>query len=297
MRQAWLILIGFSCSGAPPQSPTSGSYHGGEASFSRAADRMMVAVPAGPYIAGSTPEERLEAYDDYFASAGEDAARTGKWFAHEEERHVAKLGAFHIDLQPVTNAAYAEFVRDTDAGPPFVSEAVWRAQGFGHDYDAQVRRYNWDSETPPAGREYHPVVLVTWEEALAYCAWRGALVGEARRLPTAPEFERAVRGPEGQVYPWGSDYRSGLLNSHVDGPDDTVAVGSFPDGVSPSGILDGAGNVRQWTATPWPHERDAMTVKGSAWDAHAGLGRGAAVEGFARSVRHVGLGFRCAADG
>jgi formylglycine-generating enzyme required for sulfatase activity len=140
------------------------------------------------------------------------------------------------------------------------------------------------------------VVLVTWADAAAYCAWRGAVVGQRRRLPSAAEYEKAARGPEGSVYPWGSEFASEKLNSQVSGPKDTMAAGSFPGGASPYGMLDAAGNVFQWTATPWPHKRDGMTVKGSAWDDFAGVGRGASLHGRKKHVRHVIVGFRCAAD-
>ncbi|MEM9493362.1 MAG: SUMF1/EgtB/PvdO family nonheme iron enzyme, partial [Myxococcota bacterium] len=195
---------------------------------SRAADRQMLTIPAGRYIAGSTPEERARAYDDYRATAGHDAARRGKWFDREEDRHVAQLSTYRIDISPVTQVAYAEFVRDTGAALPAVDAATWTKQGFVQHYEKHVVRYNWTTTRPPAGREDHPVVLITWEEARAYCAWRGAVVGEPRRLPSAAEFEKAARGPSGLVYPWGNEFEADKLNSQVAGPYDTTAVGSFP---------------------------------------------------------------------
>lgn len=296
-----LAMVGAACGASRPPSPaapTGGHYGGGDAPHSQAADRMMLAIPAGPYIAGSTPEERARAYDDSLATSGRDSARKLKWFDREEDRHQAELPGFRIDQQPVTQAAYAEFVRDTKAALPFVDEQTWRKQGFIQRYETQVMRMNWLSDAPPPGREDHPVVLITWDEAAAYCAWRGALVGEPRRLPTAAEFEKAARGDSGLTYPWGNEFDPDKLNSQVKGPLDTTAVGTFPDGASPYHMLDAAGNVFQWTSTPWPHarKRDTMTVKGSAWDDFGGLGRGAAQHGRGRSIRHVLVGFRCAAD-
>jgi formylglycine-generating enzyme required for sulfatase activity len=256
----------------------------------------MIAVAAGSYIAGSTLEEREQAYDAYRDTAGHDAARDNRWFEREEDRHLADLPGFHIDQQLVTHAAYAEFVRDTGAAPPFIDQATWRKQGFQQDYETEVARFNWHSTEPPAGREEHPVVLVTWDEARAYCAWRGDLVGEPRRLPTAAEYEKAARGASGLIYPWGNDFEPAKLNSQVSGPRDTVAVGTFPEGASPHGMLDAAGNVFQWTSTRWPHTQGRMTVKGSAWDDYAGVGRGASMHGRPARARHVIVGFRCAAD-
>ncbi len=271
----------------PPQRADTG--------LSQAADAQLIAIPAGRYVAGSTPEERAVAYDDYLATAGQDGARDGGWFDREEERHIAELPAFRIDLMPVTQAEYAEYVAAGGAPAPTMDEATWRAQGFQQVWPDEVVRYVWVDGRPPAGREDQPVVLVTHDEAAAYCAWRGEAVGEARRLPTAAEFEKAARGPEGLVYPWGNAFEKDKLNSEVAGPHDIVPAASFPDGKSYYGVLDLAGNVFQWTSTP--ASGDEFVVKGSAWEDYAGVGRGASGHGRPRGARHVIVGFRCAADG
>jgi formylglycine-generating enzyme required for sulfatase activity len=252
----------------------------------------MIAVPAGRYIAGSTPEERTGAYDDYLRTAGHDTARERKWFESEEDRHASELAAFRIDLMPVTQAEYAEFVTAKQAPPPLIDEAGWKAQGFIQDY-AVVERFNWREGRPPSGREEHPVVLVTWTEADRYCKWRGDLLGAERRLPTAAEFEKAARGESGLAYPWGNIYDPERLNSAVKGPGDTTPVGQFVTGASPYGVLEMSGNVFQWTSTRFKDGH--MTVKGSAWEDHAGVGRGASRHGRAIGARHVIVGFRCAA--
>jgi len=283
------------CSGPGPVIPGDRD----PAPLSRAGDVHMVLIPEGQYVTGSTPEEREAAYDDYLATAGHDAARDNNWFGREEDRHVAQLAAFRIDLMPVTNAQYAEFVATGAAPAPAMDEATWKAQGFAQAW-ADVTRFVWPAAGPPPAREDHPVVLVTWDQATAYCAWRGTIVGTPRRLPTAAEYEKASRGTDGMTYPWGNAFDATKLDSAVRGPNDTMPVGSFSEGASPFGVLDLAGNVFEWTSTPWPPgapvtARD-RTVRGSAWEDFAGVGRGASWHGRPRGVRHVIVGFRCAAD-
>jgi formylglycine-generating enzyme required for sulfatase activity len=271
------------------------------APISRGVDAQMIAIPAGRYVSGSTPEERAASYDAFLQSSGRDVARKNKWFENEDDRHVTELPAFAIDMTPVTNAAYAEFVDAGGAPAPTMDEATWKAQGFDQDWATEVARFVWKDGRPPEGRADHPVVLVTWAQADAYCAWRGKQVGAPRRLPTSAEFEKAARGAMGMTFPWGEDYDATKLASRAGGTDDTAAVGSFPAGASPFGVLDMAGNVYEWTSTPWPTGTDAarataMTVKGSAWDDWAGLGRGAQRHGRPKTIRHAIVGFRCAGD-
>jgi formylglycine-generating enzyme required for sulfatase activity len=287
MRVALLAVAG--CSGPAVSHPQPAN-----ASLSLAADEQMIVIPAGQYVAGSTPEERAAAYEDYQLTAGHDTAKENHWFDREEDRHTSNLPAFKIDLMPVTQAQYAEFVAAGKAPAPSITEAAWQAQGFSQDYATQVTRFLWKDGRPPVGREDHPVVLVTWDEANRYCKWRGEQRGEPRRLPTAAEFEKAARGDGGIAYPWGNTYDAAKLNSAVKGPNDTVSVGSFTEGASQYGVLGMAGNVFQWTSTPFSDGQ--MTVKGSAWEDFGGLGRGAGGHGRTKTVRHVIVGFRCAAD-
>ncbi len=288
-RFAVVVVVVAGCSSKPDVAHPSGS---AIAPLSLAKDEHMVLIPAGQYIAGSTHEERLAAYDDYMNTAGQDTAREKSWFEGEEDRHVAVLPAFRIDLMPVTQAEYAEYVTAKLAPPPSIDQAAWQAQGFIQDYSV-VERFIWRDGHPPTGREDHPVVLVTWKEAEAYCEWRGQLRGEQRRLPSEAEFEKAVRGDGGLAYPWGNVFESAKLNSAVKGPGDTTPVGQFVDGKSPYGVLDAAGNVFQWTSTKF--KQGQMTVKGSAWEDFGGIGRGASRHGRPVGARHVIVGFRCAA--
>ena len=289
MNRLAVVVLGCACSSQPdPVHPS-----GAAGPLSLAKDQHMVLVPAGQYIAGSTPEERTAAYDDYLATSGHDTARQKQWFEGESDRHMEKLPAFRIDLMPVTQAEYSEFVNAKLAPPPAIDEAQWKLQGFIQEYSV-VQRFIWHDGGPPKHHEDHPVVLVTWQEADAYCRWRGKLRGEERRLPSEGEFEKAARGDGGLVYPWGNVFDPEKLNSAVKGPHDTTPVGQFGAGASPYGVLDAAGNVFQWTATRF--KPGHMTVKGSAWEDYGGVGRGASKHGRAVNSRHVIVGFRCAAN-
>ena len=290
IRIALLATLAACSSGTGPEHPKSAA----AAPMSLAAAAQMVTVPAGQFVAGSTPEERAAAYEDYLTTSGHDTARERTWFDGEEDRHVAQNPGFRIDLMPVTMAAYAELVAAGGVPAPAIDQAAWTAQGFVQDYATQVARFVWRDNQPPSGRMDHPVVLVTWAEAQAYCKWRGEQRGESRRLPSAEEYEKATRGDGGLAYPWGNTYEADKLDSAVKGPGDTTPVGQFLNGASPYGVLDLAGNVFEWTSTPYGDGK--MTVKGSAWEDFGGVGRGASRHGRPQTVRHVIVGFRCAAD-
>jgi toxoflavin biosynthesis protein ToxD len=293
----YLAVVAAACSAAPAaQGPGARAV---SAPLSLAAEDRMVVVPAGRYIKGSTPEERATAYDDHQSTAGHDTARTEKWFEREVDRTVGELAAFRIDPMPVTQAQFAELVAAERMPPPSLDaaseadQARWQAQGVRDDLASLRALLAWRDGRPPDGREDHPVVLVSWSEAERYCVWRGAARGEKRRLPTADEFEKAARGASGMAYPWGNTFEADHLNSAVKGPGDTTPVGTYSAGASPYGLLDMAGNVLHWTATLVDGE---VIVKGSAWTAFAGLGRGAALDRRPRTARDVLVGFRCAAD-
>ncbi len=286
---ALLVFVELSCTQPHAAKPSPQS-----APLSYAADLSMLTVPGGSYRLGSTQAERERAYNDYLETHGDDSARRNSWFEREVEAHRANEVGFRLDKTPVTQAAYAEFVRAGGAPAPTMNATRWRKQGFSQPFESEVARYNWHADAPPKGRERHPVVLVEWRHAAAYCAWRGTLVASERWLPSATQFEKAARGPNDDIYPWGDSFDPTRLNNGYSAPRDTMPVQSFPNGRSPIGAFDMAGNVFQWTRTAWPSGRNRMTVKGSAWDDFGGLGRAAAAHGRPASAAHVIVGFRCA---
>ena len=152
--------------------------------------------------------------------------------ATEFPPHRVSVSSFFMDVYEVTNAQYQRFVLATGhPAPP-----------------------NWAGAHYPPGRADHPVTSVSWHDAGAYAAWRGV------RLPAETEWEYAARGSDGRMYPWGKSF-NGSLAAH--GSMSMVRVGQFPQGVSPFGIHDMAGNASEWTASrfqPYPGFGDYILV-------------------------------------
>jgi formylglycine-generating enzyme required for sulfatase activity len=182
--------------------------------------KEMIYIPGGEFLMGS--------------DAGQE---------NERPKHTVSVGAFYIDRYPVTNEEYKRFVDATDHPVPYY-KVEW----------ADVDEYNWDPETrtPPEGKEKHPVVLVTWEDAVAYATWAG------KRLPTEAEWERAARGTDGRRWPWGNEFIEGRCNTKESQINGTTPVGQYsPDGDSPEGLGDVIGNVWEWTTSlfrPYPYD-------------------------------------------
>jgi formylglycine-generating enzyme required for sulfatase activity len=181
----------------------------------------MVYVPAGKFRMGSN----LCEIETAFASASAKFMVSWIWFERELFQYEHFLPAFWVDAVPVTCARYLKFCSAT-----------------GHK-----RPEYWKNGEIPAGKENHPVVQVDWADCVAYCAWAG------KRLPYEAEWEKAARGADGRIWPWGNEFRPdcGNIRKGVS----TEPVGSYPLGASPFGCLDMAGNVFQWTRdlnVPYP---------------------------------------------
>ncbi len=182
--------------------------------------------------------------------------------------------AFSIDTHEVTNQQYADFIRATGHKPPANPKGL---------------KYNiWKNGTYPTELTDHPVVNISYQDAEEYAKWVG------KRLPTKEEWERASRGNEGFIYPWGNDYNPNSANGNGNQQDKgtTTPVGSFSSDCSPFGVFDMAGNVREWTATPYSSgsQRWKMVKGGSFEDGAEGLSSYAHFKG---TIPAPNLGFRC----
>jgi formylglycine-generating enzyme required for sulfatase activity len=170
-------------------------------------------------------------------------------------QHSVSVEPFYVDRFPVTNQEYKRFVDETGHPVPNYHVSWCDTEG-----------YNWDPKTRlfPEGKAKHPVVLVTWEDALAYAAWAG------KRLPTEAEWERAARGPEGWTWPWGDQAILDVSNTREAKIGGTSPVDRFsPAGDSPYGVADMIGNVWERTSSlfrPYPYDpcdgRENLTTQG-----------------------------------
>jgi len=255
----------------------------------------LVAVPAGPFIAGSDEAEREMAYRLDEVAYGHSRTRERGWYDGEPPRTEQTTGAYLVMSTPVTNAQYARFVEATGHRAPDVDEATWEGYRLIHPFE-RTRRHAWTAGKPPLGREDHPVVMVAHADAVAFAEWLSAETDRHFRLPTEMEWEKAARGDDGRAFPWGGQYDPTRLNSHDIGPFDTTDVGSYPDSGSPYGVLDAAGQVFEWTATP--ARKGRYIVKGGSWDDKGcGICRPAARHSRPEGIKHSLVGCRLVDDG
>ena len=174
--------------------------------------------------------------------------------AEEDERpvHRVYVSEFFIGRFPVTNDDYARFVRATGHPPPSIGSVPLIAAG---ERDTLFRElaapYAWEGQTPPVGRGSHPVVLVRYESAVAYCEWLSGAIERPVRLPTEAEWEKAARGGfEGRRYPWGNDIEPSNGNflpaADVKRQRGTRSTGTYEPNAY--GLYDVAGNVWEWVS-------------------------------------------------
>jgi len=244
-------------------------------------ETVMVYVPAGEFVMGSSPAD------------GDD---------NEQPQHIVTLDAYWIDAHEITNAQFAAFLNEADNQTE--GGTTWLRT---NDENIHIQQ-NGNEWGPSPGYEDHPVIGVNWYGARAYCLWYGA------RLPTEAEWEKAARGTNGQLYPWGNTPPScDLGNYWVEDScvDDTTAVGSYMAGRSPFGALDMAGNVWEWvsdwyegnyytnspTVNPLgPQSGSTKVIRSGSWSNLGSFARAGFRGFFDPANMNYNVGFRCAQD-
>ena len=233
----------------------------------------MVHVPAGPFLAGDS--------------------------------HVpVTLPAFWIGKYPVKVIEYRAFVR----GGGYDHQRFWTRAGWA--WKEAQERYEpdfWQDELW-TNDEWLPVVGVSWYEAYAYCQWLAEKTRWPYRLPTSLEWEKAARGTDGRLYPWGDERQQSVCNIYGAGIGHTSHVGQFsPAGDSPYGVTDMIGNVSEWCLSQWmtgargpaeeDPEGDAIRLqRGGSWASVNPMRAAAAVRSDPGSTNNY-VGFRVARSG
>ena len=230
----------------------------------------MIFIPAGSFYRGSSEEMIDWAVKEFFAESRE-------WYQDETPILKVHLDGFFIDKFETTVSRYRHYLEKTDRPAP---------------------KY---IDNPNFNQDNQPVVGVAWQEAWDYCAWAG------KRLPTETEWDKAARGDQARVYPWG--HRPDNKKANVRGMDDQyrypAPVGNFPQGKSPYGLMDMAGNVWEWTDSwyqPYPGNdqksdqfgEKLKVAKGGSWFSNMDLARTTLRGKMLPDQRQNYVGFRCA---
>ena len=146
----------------------------------------------------------------------------------EVPAHAVTVAGFAMDKTEVTNAEYAQFIREANHAPP----------------------EQWGSIKAPVGEELLPVSNISYDDAVAFAAWRSKRDGVTYRLPTEEEWEYAARnGNKDNLYPWGNTWQSGRAATAESGVGASQPVGTYAQGMNAWGVLDLVGNVWEWTSS------------------------------------------------
>jgi len=179
----------------------------------------------------------------------------GSFLYGEDKRKKTIDYDFEIDIYPVTNQQFQDFIEDggyDEKQKKHWTDDVWKWKKKEKVFQPRL----W--EGAKWNQPDHPVVGISWYEAdaYAYAKWAG------KPLPSDEEWEKAARGTEGRVYPWGDDFDSAKCNSQESGSDGTTSVTTYVHGLSPYGCYDMAGNVWEWTNSWYDEEKKVRVLRG-----------------------------------
>lgn len=241
----------------------------------------MIMIPAGPFLMGTSDQQiNLMVESEDWA----EEWRLGDLFQVEQPQHTVTLPKYEIGKFPVTNLEYYTFIYNT-----------------GHRVPKSWIGFHYND-----GEATHPVTGVSKADCLAYCEWLSKSVGSAYRLPTEAEWEKASRGSEPKIYPWGDTFDPWRCNTQESAKKSTTQVGSYsPGGDSVYGVTDTVGNVMEWTTSflvPYPYNdknetessKNKCIIRGGAWYYSHKLARCAARESVLADFISPALGFRLA---
>jgi len=189
---------------------------------------------------------------------------------------------YKIDVYPVTNRQFEQFIK---AGG-YRGQDYWSPEGnkwLSTEEVSEPKYWKDDKWNQPE----HPVVGVSYFEAEAYANWAG------KRLPTEKEWERAARGTEGRKYPWGNEFDKERCNTIESEIEKTTRVTRYPNGRSPEGCYDMAGNVFEWTSSWYDESEKRRVLRGGSWNGNPGSARCAYRVRSNPLTRLLSLGFRC----
>lgn len=216
----------------------------------------MVKVEKGPFLFGDKNEDKNLGYD------------------------------FEIDEFPVTNEEYVEFLNTDERKKDDIDTWINQECDAGRQR-CRIKR-DGNKYVVEKGYEKHPVIYVSWSDAAKYANWI------RKRLPTEEEWEKAARGPDGWIYPWGNKFDASLCNARESGILGTTAVDKFPEGKSYYGCYDMAGNVWEWTDSRYREIRNFQILCGGSWD-DGGSGCRCTDRSWDDPInRSNDVGFRCA---
>lgn len=269
----------------------------------------LVAVDGGTFVMGTTPAEVNAAVNECLNVF--DGACTVAMGEDSAPQFEVTINPFQIEVTEVTYEQYMAFLNWL--GPNSHRNGCDGQPCLATRNDVDTSNVSFDSANyrVPDVINRHPIVSVTWYGANAYCRAIG------RRLPTEAEWERAARGGDGRIYPWGNTFDTGLANTNrpVDDAPGALPVGSYPQGQSPYGALDIAGNVAEWVndwySDIWYSQQQGSqpvlnpagppagvekVVRGGSWDAVPFFSRTVHRQSLQPNDQAPWVGFRCAAD-
>lgn len=263
---------------------------------------LFLGIMLAYLIACNQPDEEMAVPEDMILiPSGEFTMGTDSDQANPDQHpaHTVSLSAFYINKYEVTNAQYEQFI----IAGGYQEEKYWHPAGWQFVQDKDINQ-PIDFDRSNFSDPMQPIVGISWYEADAYARWIG------KRLPTEAEWEKAGRGTDERIYPWGNEMDFTRLAYQANNFVRTMPVGSFPSGTSPFDVYDMAGNVWEWTADWYntypvagkrknpkgPSRGVQRVIRGGGWGANRLQMQSIYRASEMPRYRDFRIGFRCAKD-